>query len=144
MTRTEEVLRKIMLTFLEAKDNWFKSCSEMFDSARVELSKIEAERKAMSEPITEEWLESIGFCIGTIYATLIVTAVISGEPVKLWLTEEHDAWGVSLSQSVGDGSESSLNDDVIALTGISMKSKGQLVQLTESLGASLKLPVKGQ
>lgn len=98
----------------------------------------------MSKPdITPQWLESVGFDVGTLSATRMLpmpAGLDDGAIVEMRVTPntERDDWIVTLCQGLPHGDDQTLPDDVVVITSIYPRTRGQLSLLCLALGAPLK------
>lgn len=99
--------------------------------------------KSMTDPtpVDEDWLDSIGFSIGGLFATMLLPPVCEGAAIvelSISGTEGEDGWDVDLSQGLPCGDDQNCGDDQVLLTSLRLKTRGQLRRLMIGLGIPMK------
>lgn len=92
-----------------------------------------------AEAVTEEWLEQIGFRLGTMHATIIVDNKTGGAVIEMSLTPEcepSNEWVAALLQGKPDDLDAP--DDHVLLTGRYYSNRGDVRRLCKALGINLK------
>lgn len=137
ISEAAERLRELALEMGELTD-------EEYHEVGAELHTISQQLHAEypaddAEPVTEEWLEAVGFSLGTLYASILLPVVYEGAAiVELRIGQDgRRGWDASLVQGVPDDLHRS--DDLISLTSLPPEfTRGDVRRLCRALGITLE------
>lgn len=92
-----------------------------------------------NEPITDEWLQAVGFSAGSLSWSKLLPPNHDGAAiVELCLQPEDDGeYTVFLLQGYPDGDDQNASEDHVVLTSIYPTTRGEIIRLFAALGCPL-------